>query len=266
MHARGRQSEQDIPRLHTRTRDEPFALDDTDGEPRDIVLTHGVEPCHFRRLTADERTAGFLAGTGNTRDHVGNLRRLKFADGEVVKKKQRLCPLHEDVVDTHRHGILPNGIMPIQQESKPQLGPDPIRSGNEHGFTIVLRAQCKQTAEAAQIAEHLRTIGCTYAVFDQRYGFVARIDVDTRITIGHFFHGHSHPPFTLCKPLLLTRDRIVHVKCGILLWNRVPVVKACIAHVVRIEDRNTRPQPLDGDEVKGICPDKIANLLETLRR
>ena len=156
--------------------------------------------------------------------------------------------------------------MPIQQESKPQFRPDPIRSGNEHGFTIVLRTQGKQTAEAAQIAEHLRTIGCTHAVFDQRYGFVARIDIDTRITIGHLFHGHLHPPFALCKPLLLTRDRVTHVECGILLGNRVLIVKACIAHVIRIEGRNTRPQPLDGDEVKGIRTDKIANLLETLRR
>ena len=85
--------------------------------------------------------------------------------------------------------------MPIQQESKPQFRPDPIRSGNEHGFTIVLRTQGKQTAEAAQIAEHLRTIGCTHAVFDQRYGFVARIDVDAGILIGQLLvHGIAPLP------------------------------------------------------------------------
>ena len=74
--------------------------------------------------------------------------------------------------------------MLVQHKGEAQLRADAIRARDEHRLLIFAAIQGKEAAEAAEVAEDLRTIGRAHAVLDEFDGVVARIDVDAGILIG----------------------------------------------------------------------------------
>lgn len=55
-------------------------------------------------------------------------------------------------------------------KARRSFGANAIGTGYEYRFLIFAGIQRKQAAEAAQIAQYLRTIGCLDVVFDQLDG------------------------------------------------------------------------------------------------
>ena len=72
-----------------------------DAETGQVVFARRVHVGHFRRLTADQRATGQLAALGNAADHGHHRIHVQLAGGEVVQEEQRLCTLHQHVVDAH---------------------------------------------------------------------------------------------------------------------------------------------------------------------
>ena len=77
--------------------------------------------------------------------------------------------------------------MLAEQKGDLELRADAIRAGDEDGLFVLARIQRKQAAEAAEVAEDFRAICRAHAVLDELDGSIARIDVDARVLIGHFF-------------------------------------------------------------------------------
>lgn len=60
-------------------------------------------------------TASLLASCSNSSNDGFSCTEVELPTGKVVKEEEGLCSLGEDVVHTHGHQILPDGIMLIAQ-------------------------------------------------------------------------------------------------------------------------------------------------------
>ncbi len=116
-----------------------------------------VHPRHFGGFTAHQRTTGLLTPAGDTGHHAGRNIDIQFAGRVIVEEIQRLSPLHENVIDAHRHQVNPDRVMPVQLDRKPQLGPHAVCPGNENRLPVTGR-QLEQCPEAANAAENARTM------------------------------------------------------------------------------------------------------------
>ena len=180
--ARG-QAEHDVTRHDLAAVDDVGLFHRADGEAGEVVFARRVHARHLRGLATDQCAAGEFAAAGDALDHVGGSVDVELAAGEVVEEEQRLGALHQDVVHTHRHQILANGVMLVQLEGKLELGADAIGTGHQHRLLVLLR-QLEQRAKAADAAEHLgahRALGQRLDAVDQG---VAGIDVHARVAVG----------------------------------------------------------------------------------
>ena len=143
MQAGRRESEQNVTRFDCFTGDQLRFFRHPDCKTGDIVFAVRIESCHFSRLSANQGTAGLAAGPRNSADNLGHFFRVEFTNRNVIKKKQRFGALHQNIIDTHGHGILSYGIMPIHQEGQFQLGADAIRAGHQDRFQVFFRIQCE---------------------------------------------------------------------------------------------------------------------------
>ena len=104
---------------------------------------------HFRRFTANEGAAGFLAGSRHTFHNISHLRRNKFSYRQIIEEKERLRPLHKNIIHAHGHRILPDGIMFIKQKRQFQFRPHAVGSRNQHRFPILCRIEGEQASKPA---------------------------------------------------------------------------------------------------------------------
>ena len=146
-----------------------------------------IEAAHLSGLAANEGAAGLFAGVRDALDDSGDLLGVELADGEVVEEEERLSTLDEDVVDAHGNGVLADRVVLVEHEGQAQLRADAVGAGDEHRLLVLAGIQRKETAEAAEVAEDLRTIRRLDAVLDEFDGVVASIDVDAGILIGKLF-------------------------------------------------------------------------------
>jgi hypothetical protein len=122
---------------------EIVALDGTDGKAREIEPARRIDPGHFRRLAADQGAIGERAALGDA-GHQGRCRlHLELAGGQVIEKKQRLRPLHDEVVDAHRDQIDAQRVVPAQCLGEQELGADPVGGGDQERVGEVLGGRSK---------------------------------------------------------------------------------------------------------------------------
>src|SRR3990172_9324643 len=101
----------------------PVALHDSHGEAGQVVLSGGVEGGHLGGFASYQGAARLFASGHQAFHHAKRYRLLQLPGSEIVKKEERLCPLHYQVVDAHGHQVNTNSIMLVSQESHFQLGP-----------------------------------------------------------------------------------------------------------------------------------------------
>jgi len=154
-----------------------------DGKAGEVVLAGRVHARHLGSLAANQRTASQLATLGDALDHVGGGVDVELAAGEVIEEEQRLCTLHQDVVDAHRHQILADGVMLVQLEGKLELGAYAIGARHQHRLLELLR-QLEQRAEATDAAQHLGAHGALGEGLDAVDQRVAGFDVHTGVAVG----------------------------------------------------------------------------------
>ena len=168
---------------HGRAVQQLVLLDGGHREAGQVVFPGGVHVRHFRRLAADQRTAGLHAAFSDTADHRRGGVHVQLAGGKVVQEEQRLGALYQHIVDTHGHQVDADGVVPAQLLGQLELGTDAVGAGHQHRLAV-LAGQVEQRAKPAQSAHHFRTEAALDQRFDALHQGIASVDVDTSITVG----------------------------------------------------------------------------------
>jgi hypothetical protein len=66
-------------------------------------------------LSADKSTACARAPIRNPLHNLGHMLGAKFANGDVIQKEQGLSAKRHNIVDTHSHKVLANGLMAVKE-------------------------------------------------------------------------------------------------------------------------------------------------------
>ena len=56
-----------------------------------------------------------MTGCGNSSNNRYSCTEIKLPAGKVIEEEERLCSLCEDVIHTHRHQVLTDGIVLIAE-------------------------------------------------------------------------------------------------------------------------------------------------------
>src|SRR3712207_5058205 len=117
---------------------------------REVVVARRVEARQLGRLAPDKRRARLPAALRDALDHLrGDLDRERAA-GEIVEEEQGFRPLHDEVVDAHRHEVdADRAVLPALDRDL-QLGADAIGGGDEDRICEARRLHVEQRAEAAE--------------------------------------------------------------------------------------------------------------------
>jgi len=77
------------------------------GSPRlgVAIRTCLVHPGHFCRLSSDEGAARLLTALRDALHHVCGDGDVELAAAVVIEEVQRLCALHDEIIDGHGHQI-----------------------------------------------------------------------------------------------------------------------------------------------------------------
>ena len=128
--------------------------------------------------------ASLFAAMGNTSYNSRCRIDRQFSARKVIKKKQRLCTLNENVVYTHRDQIDTHRIMTLPVKRQAQLGAYAVGTRHQHRLFQV-RGHLEQRPKPANTGHNTGTHGFGRQGFNAVDQGFASIDIDTRVTVGH---------------------------------------------------------------------------------
>ena len=198
VHTGGGQRNDHISRDHGAVIDDLLFIHDAHRETRQIVFVLRVEAGHFRRFSADQRTARLDAALRHAGHQLCNSFRHIFAAGNVVQEKQGLRSTADHIVDTHSHAVDAYRVMPVHQEGQAQLRPHTVGAGNQHRLLVALQIQSKQPAEAADVIQAALVFGAGNVRLHQLHRPVSGGNVHTGrlIALGIAFLVHISGSFS----------------------------------------------------------------------
>ncbi len=176
---------------------EPRPVHQPDAKSGQVKVAILIEPRHLGCLASQQRRAGLPASRSDATHDLRGLVNIERTSRVVVKKKQRLGALHDDVVNAHRNQVNTNGIQSVELERQLELGADAIRSGDEQRILALAQVGPKQTTEAADITNNTRAPCACHRVLDGAYQRIACVNVNTGIPISQrlvLVHGRSIVP------------------------------------------------------------------------
>ena len=157
MNAAGGDSDERITGANRLSVNEPIPIHRAHCESRKIVVVPGVHSGHLGGFSAEQRTSGLHTACADSRNHRFQLRGRKFSAGEIIEEKQWFCPLHEDVIDAHRHKVNADGVVLSEFMRDLELGAHAVRTGHQHGLPKAFEIKLEQPAKAADAAQHFRS-------------------------------------------------------------------------------------------------------------
>ena len=101
------------------------------------------------RLEGHGRIEIFLNDEGDVANAYFQLPSCK-----IVQEEKRFCTLDNEIVDAHRHQILPQPAEAPRLDPDAQLGAHPVGTGDQHGVAVTC-GDLEQGAETAQAGQHL---------------------------------------------------------------------------------------------------------------
>ncbi len=152
------------------------ALNRANTETRKVIIACRIHARHFRGFAANQCATGHLAAFGDARDNPFGNSVFQLARGKIIEKKQRLCALHDQIVDAHGNQIDSHGVMPVEINRQFQLGPDPVIRGNQQRIVIACRFRIEKSAKAAQFRCRARPRCCFHQRSDRLDQGVAGVD------------------------------------------------------------------------------------------
>src|SRR4029078_13302246 len=88
------------------------ALNCADAEAGEIIVARRIHSRHLGSLAADQRAAGAAAALGDRGDDRGRALVVEIPGGVIIKEKQRLGALYNEIVGAHRDEVDANPVMP----------------------------------------------------------------------------------------------------------------------------------------------------------
>ena len=109
---------------------------------------------------------------------------------DVVQEEKRSRAENCDVVDAVVHEIRAHGVVLVHRESDLQFRADAIDARDQNRLAHRGKTRAKQSAEAADFPEHLRTMRLPNERANAALQLVCQIDIHARTRI-RFFHDHT---------------------------------------------------------------------------
>ncbi len=181
------EAEHDVARADPRAVHDPRALDDADGEARQVVLTGGVQVGELRGLAADEGAAREPAAGDDALHDRLDARRVKTRGADVVEEIEGLGAVDEDVVDAHGDEIDADRVVAVGEERDLELAADAV-GGGDHDRLAVARGHAHEGSEAAHAREDLGTRAGAREGRDAADRVLAGVDVDAGRAVAQRLH------------------------------------------------------------------------------
>ena len=112
---------------------------------------------------------------------------------QIVEKEQRLRPLHDEVVDVHRHAVDADGIVDLQIRRELDLGAHAIRTGHENRISIIafeelfVEVQPKHPRERPMLADHAWPMRPFEHGLNHAHHTITGIDINARFGVRQAF-------------------------------------------------------------------------------
>ena len=183
MRAGRGKAQQDLARAHVRGIEDAVLLHDAHGESRKIVVVAAVHPGHLGGFAAGQGATRQLAALGDAPDDGFGKVDVEASGGEIVQEVEWFGAGDEDIVDAHRHQVDADGVVAIQGGSQFQFRADTVRSGDQHRVPVPCQGQLEQGAEAADGAQHSRSVRLPRRRTDPADEFVAGFDMHAAVSV-----------------------------------------------------------------------------------
>ncbi len=143
-------------------------------------------------LSANQGASGLTATLSDTLHHAGCMLAGEPAHGQIVQKEERLSPDGQDVVRAHGHQVNTHRIMLAQKLGDLELGTHPVGARHEHRIVHPLACRNrKQPTEAADIANHFRSIRGAHRSLNGIHRSSTLLNVHPGIGIGNLAHQQA---------------------------------------------------------------------------
>ena len=191
------QPKNNVADLHILAGDDLLAIHYANDESGQIVLAIRIKPGHLRRLAPDQRAPIVLAGIGDPLHHFLCDRRIEGPRRQVIHKKQRRSTLHRNVIHAVVHQIGADRRVQVHLKRDLQLRAHSVHTRDQHRVGVLRLIHRKQSAEAANFAQHAASEGFVSQVLDALLGAVRAADVNPGIGVrdrrrtGRGSLGHS---------------------------------------------------------------------------
>ena len=167
---------------------QPGFFHDPAGKTGYVVFTVPVHSRHLGRLPSYQGAACLTAAFGNTGDYGLDFLRDIVPYSHIIKEKQGLRTLGENIVHAHRHGIYAYGIVPVHFECEFQLGSHAVGPAHEHRFLETEGRKVEHAPERAYAAHHSRPCRTFDMTFYAAYHFISGFKINTGFFI---YFGHN---------------------------------------------------------------------------
>ena len=123
------------------------------------------------------------AGFGNSfHDFFCNVR-FEVAGGQVIHEEERRSALHGNVIHAVVHQVAAHGVVQLHHEGHFEFCANPVHAGNQHRLAELLFINCKQAAEAADLAYNSAGEGAVGQILDALLGPVGAVYVNAAIGV-----------------------------------------------------------------------------------
>ena len=183
VHAAAGQAQHHVAGFHVSAGQDFGFLDGADGKASQVVFAGGVHAGHLGRFAAYQGAAGQLAAPGNAADHGRSGVHIQLAAGKVVQEEQRLCALHQHVVDAHGHQVYAHGVVHIPFKGQLELGAHAVGAAHQHWLLVAL-GHLEQRTKAANAGQHALAHGFLGQGLDAFHQCVTGVDVYACVFVG----------------------------------------------------------------------------------
>ena len=191
MNTTGRHAQDNIAILDILSVDDLIALHGADGKSGKVVIPRRIKAWHFGSLAANQSAPRLSAAFRDACDYrLGDVVD-QLPGRKVIKKKQRLRALNDNVVDAHGNTIDSDRVMDACIYGDFNLCADSICRRDENRVLESRILEVEQGTESADAGDHAAAVGFTDMRLDPLNQLVRDVNINTGLFVCAFFHFAS---------------------------------------------------------------------------
>src|SRR4029077_18809160 len=165
------------------------AIDHANDTTSQIVFTFTIHSRHLCRFAANQRASRQSACARESTQKLIEHTRLKFFAADVIEKKKWARTERRDVVYAMIYKVGADRVVLIHRDRNFQFRADAVDARNQNGIEHSAKVCAKQSAEPANLSQHLRPVCLLHEVLNASFQLVAKIDIYSGTCVGFlFFH------------------------------------------------------------------------------